>query len=108
MREPSAEFTRRYPAAQAKLCFSISAVGSTANQRPEGFVVDHTRIKLGFCSDAHLTHRSYNRRRACLPRNSVPRDSARIANRGTVPDEPTTNGPPRTPGPSFPNSAAGC
>jgi uncharacterized protein (UPF0548 family) len=46
-RKPSAECTRRFLAAQAKLDFSYSAVGGTANQLPAGFVVDRTRIKLG-------------------------------------------------------------
>ena len=47
LRKPSAESTRRFLTAQAKLDFSYSAVGATANQLPAGFVVDHTRIKLG-------------------------------------------------------------
>ena len=47
MRKPSAETTRRFLTAQAKLDFSYSAVGATANQLPAGFVVDRTRIKLG-------------------------------------------------------------
>lgn len=46
-RKPSAESTRRFLTAQAKLDFSYSAVGATANQLPAGFVVDQTRIKLG-------------------------------------------------------------
>jgi uncharacterized protein (UPF0548 family) len=47
LRKPSAESTRRFLAAQAKLDFSYSAVGATAKQLPDGFVVDQTRIKLG-------------------------------------------------------------
>jgi uncharacterized protein (UPF0548 family) len=47
LRKPSAEATRRFLAAQAKLNFSYSAVGATAGQLPPGFVVDRTRIKLG-------------------------------------------------------------
>ena len=47
LRKPSAESTRRFLTAQAKLDFSYSAVGATANQLPAGFVVDQTRIKLG-------------------------------------------------------------
>ena len=46
-RKPSAESTRRFLTAQAKLDFSYSAVGATASQLPAGFVVDRTRIKLG-------------------------------------------------------------
>lgn len=47
LRKPSAESTRRFLAAQAKLDFSYPAVGATADQLPAGFVVDRTRIKLG-------------------------------------------------------------
>ena len=47
LRKPSAESIRRFLAAQAKLDFTYSAVGATANQPPAGYVVDHTRIKLG-------------------------------------------------------------
>ena len=47
LRKPSAESTRRFLTAQAKVDFSYSAVGATANQLPAGFVVDQTRIKLG-------------------------------------------------------------
>jgi uncharacterized protein (UPF0548 family) len=47
LRKPSAESTRRFLTAQAKLDFSYPAVGATANQPPASFVVDHTRIKLG-------------------------------------------------------------
>ncbi len=47
LRKPSADSMRRCLTAQAKLDFSYSAVGATANQPPAGFVVDRTRIKLG-------------------------------------------------------------
>ena len=47
LRKPSAETVRRFLTEQAKLDFSYSAVGATANQLPAGFVVDRTRIKLG-------------------------------------------------------------
>jgi uncharacterized protein (UPF0548 family) len=47
LRKPSVESTHRFVSAQAKLEFSYSAVGATANQLPAGFVVDRTRIKLG-------------------------------------------------------------
>ena len=47
LRKPSTECIRRFLAAQAKLDFSYSAVGATAYQSPAGFVVEHTRIKLG-------------------------------------------------------------
>jgi uncharacterized protein (UPF0548 family) len=47
LRKPSAKSTRRFLAAQAKRDFSYTAVGATAAEPPAGFVVDHTRIKLG-------------------------------------------------------------
>ena len=47
LRKPSADSTHRFLTAQAKRDFSYSAVGATANPLPPGFVVDHTRIKLG-------------------------------------------------------------
>ncbi len=47
LREPSPESIRRFLTVQAKLVFSYPAVGATASQTPAGFVVDHTRIKLG-------------------------------------------------------------
>lgn len=47
LRKPSAELIRRFLSEQAKLDFSYSAVGATAGTPPAGYVVDHTRIKLG-------------------------------------------------------------
>lgn len=47
LRKPSTESIRPFLAAQAKLPFTYSAVGATAETPPAGFVVDHTRIKLG-------------------------------------------------------------
>jgi uncharacterized protein (UPF0548 family) len=45
--KPSAESTRRFLATQAKLDFTYSAVGATAEMPPAGYDVDRTRIKLG-------------------------------------------------------------
>lgn len=45
--KPSAESIRRFLTEQAVLEFSYSAVGATATTPPAGYVVDHTRIKLG-------------------------------------------------------------
>ena len=45
--KPSAESIRPFLAAQAELPFTYSAVGTTAETPPAGYVVDHTRIKLG-------------------------------------------------------------
>lgn len=47
LRKPDAESIRQFRQAQAKLDFSYSAVGATAKVPPAGYVVDHTRIKLG-------------------------------------------------------------
>jgi uncharacterized protein (UPF0548 family) len=47
MRKPSGEQIQEFLAAQAKLDFSYAAVGATATQPPSGYVMDHTRIKLG-------------------------------------------------------------
>jgi uncharacterized protein (UPF0548 family) len=47
LRKPCAESIRRFLSAQAKLDFSYTEVGATASQLPAGFVVDHTRSKLG-------------------------------------------------------------
>lgn len=46
-RKPAAETIRQFREVQATLDFTYSAVGATANVPPPGFVVDHTRIKLG-------------------------------------------------------------
>ena len=45
--KPSVDSIHRFIAEQAKLDFSYSAVGATAATPPAGFVVDHTRIKVG-------------------------------------------------------------
>ncbi len=47
LRKPSVQAIRPFLAAQAKLPFTYSAVGATADTPPAGFVVDRTRIKLG-------------------------------------------------------------
>jgi uncharacterized protein (UPF0548 family) len=46
-RKPSADALRRFLAAQAPLPFTYAAVGATVSTPPAGYVVDHTRIKLG-------------------------------------------------------------
>jgi uncharacterized protein (UPF0548 family) len=45
--KPSAETLRSFIAAQSHLDFSYPAVGATALAPPAGYVVDHTRIRLG-------------------------------------------------------------
>ena len=49
LEKPDAESIRQFRQAQAKLDFTYSAVGATATAKvpPPGYVVDHTRIKLG-------------------------------------------------------------
>ena len=47
LRRPSTGTIREFLAAQSKLGFTYPAVGATATTPPAGYVVDHTRIKLG-------------------------------------------------------------
>jgi len=47
LRKPSVDLLVRFIATQTKLDYSYAAVGATAHESPSGFVVDHTRIKLG-------------------------------------------------------------
>ena len=47
LRRPTVEAIRAFLAAQARLDLTYSAVGATATNPPTGYVVDHTRIRLG-------------------------------------------------------------
>ena len=47
LRRPSTEAIREFLASQSKLGFTYTVVGATASLPPAGYVVDHTRIKLG-------------------------------------------------------------
>ena len=47
LRRPTAETIQAFLVAQAKHDLTYSAVGTTATTPPAGYVVDHTRIKLG-------------------------------------------------------------
>ena len=47
LRRPAAEAIRAFLAAQARLNLTYSAVGATATSPPAGYVVDHTRMRLG-------------------------------------------------------------
>ncbi len=47
LRKPSTAKLRDFLAAQSMLDFTYPAVGATAAVPPAGYVVDHTRIKLG-------------------------------------------------------------
>ena len=47
LRRPTAEAIRAFLGSQARLDLTYSAVGATATSPPVGYVVDHTRIRLG-------------------------------------------------------------
>lgn len=47
LRRPSNDRIRAFLASQAKLRFSYTAVGATCHEPPAGYVVDHTRVRLG-------------------------------------------------------------
>jgi uncharacterized protein (UPF0548 family) len=47
LRRPTAEAIRAFLASQARLDLTYSAVGVTALTPPAGYVVDHTRMRLG-------------------------------------------------------------
>ncbi len=47
LRRPTAEAIRAFLASQARLDLTYSAVGATTTSPPVGYVVDHTRIRLG-------------------------------------------------------------
>jgi uncharacterized protein (UPF0548 family) len=47
LRRPAAAAIREFLAAQSRLALTYQAVGATATKPPAGYVVDHTRIKLG-------------------------------------------------------------
>ena len=47
LRKPSEEKVRAFLDSQAKLGFTYAAVEATATEPPSGYVVDHTRIRLG-------------------------------------------------------------
>lgn len=47
LRNPDTTALHRFLTEQAKLDFTYAAVGATATTLPAGYVVDHTRVKLG-------------------------------------------------------------
>jgi uncharacterized protein (UPF0548 family) len=47
LRRPSPARMREFLTAQARLGLTYSAVGATGSEPPAGYVIDHTRIKLG-------------------------------------------------------------
>jgi len=58
LRKPTDEAILAFLTAQAKLPFTYSAVGATAETPPAGYVVDHTRIKLGEGEPVFLSARA--------------------------------------------------
>lgn len=57
-RKPSPSFIHAFLEVQTKLDFTYPAVGATAGTPPLGYVVDHTRIKLGEGDKVFLTAKS--------------------------------------------------
>jgi uncharacterized protein (UPF0548 family) len=47
LRRPTAEAVQAFLATQARLDLTYSAVGATTTNPPAGYIVDHTRIRLG-------------------------------------------------------------
>src|SRR5262249_38812202 len=47
LRKPSPTLLREYLRTQAPLDLTYAAVGATASMPPAGYVVDHTRVRLG-------------------------------------------------------------
>ena len=47
LRKPSADCIHRFLEEQARLDLTYTSIGATATRPPAGYVVDHTRIKLG-------------------------------------------------------------
>ncbi|SFJ47283.1 DUF1990 family protein [Planctomicrobium piriforme] len=47
LRKPNLEFVRQFLAAQSVFDFTYPEVGATATAAPPGYILDHTRIKLG-------------------------------------------------------------
>jgi uncharacterized protein (UPF0548 family) len=58
LQRPSAEQLQAFLMSQAKLDFTYSIVGATSGQPPPGYVVDHTRIKLGGGASAFAAART--------------------------------------------------
>ncbi len=54
LREPSPDSMQRFLDHQRPLDFSYQAVGATAAIPPEGYTVDHTRVKLGSGEETFL------------------------------------------------------
>lgn len=62
LRKPSPSLIRAFLEKQAKLTFTYSAVGASAEKPPLGYVVDHTRIKIGSTQTAFIAAKDSLRR----------------------------------------------
>jgi uncharacterized protein (UPF0548 family) len=62
LRRPSGETVRAFLASQSDLGFTYEAVGATARVPPEGYAVDHTRIKMGKGEEVFLRAKAALRR----------------------------------------------
>src|SRR5580704_10857724 len=58
LRKPSPNTIRTFLASRANLDFTYAAVGATATVPPTGYVVDHTRIRLGTGKEAFMAARA--------------------------------------------------
>ena len=62
LRKPSADTIQHFLSGQSKLDFTYTAVGSTIAKIPSGFIVDHTRVKIGSGEDVFEAAKSALRR----------------------------------------------
>lgn len=58
LRKPSVQTIQQFVDDQRRSDFSYTSVGATATNPPAGFVVDHTRVKLGSGKDTFLSARA--------------------------------------------------
>jgi uncharacterized protein (UPF0548 family) len=58
LRKPSAETIRTFLASLAGLEYTYAAVGATATVPPSGYVVDHTRVRLGTGRESFMAARA--------------------------------------------------
>src|SRR5690349_2459517 len=85
--QPRPDAVRAFLDAQSNLDFSYAAVGATATAPPAGYVVDHTRVRIG------AGERAFDAARAALERwdqfrlgwvEAFPADDATIRPGGAV------------------------
>ena len=58
LRKPKSDTVRRLLDDQGELDFSYVGIGATASEPPAGYVVDHTRVKLGAGEEVFATAKS--------------------------------------------------